>query len=319
MMKVLFLRGQVPADRDPKEIVFDKLSDNDDMWTHLAYELSKNGQGEIWYWGGKRNHLFADNFVERWIPSFDMDRHDFEAEVIFCRGGFKPYDQVLRRHPKAFKIYYGAGVRFLPQFGFRDYDLILVDSERQLQEARQKFPSVKSDLLIKPAAENIFKPRKKEIIYDIIFVVNHARMKGLDFFLENLPKDLKALVVGNTPKNIVSRYPHVKFTRRRLARKELPDFYAQAKVSVCCSTSYDSCPRVIPESLACDTPIVCLDSVHVWREKYINNFTGKVVNSGNFFQAIRDVMANISDYAPRTYYEENLSLKKCADKILENL
>tara|TARA_B100001778_G_C18597478_1_gene635527 strand:- start:1763 stop:2719 length:957 start_codon:yes stop_codon:yes gene_type:complete len=318
-MKLLFLRGQVPQDRNPQEIVFDRIEDNDDMWTQLAYEIAKDGSGQIWYWDGTRKKKFADNFIERWIPSFGSTKHDFDPDIIFCRGGFKPYDQVLRRHPNAFKIYYGAGVRYLPKFDFKGYNLILVDSERQLEEAKKKFPQIKSDLLIKPAAENIFRPVDGDVKYDIMFSVNHARMKGLDFFLENLPKDLKALVVGNTPKGIVNNNPHVTFTRKRLPRKDLPSYYAQAKIAVCCSTSYDSCPRVIPESLACDTPIVCLNSVHVWKDRYINDHTGKMAAKGEFFEAVREVLGNLESYQPRAYYDSHLSIAACKERILKQV
>ena len=127
-MKVLFLRGQVPQDRDPRQIMFDNLDDCDDMWTQLAYRISKDGYGEIWYWGGKRKVEYKSNFVEKWIPSFKSRDHDINPDVIFCRGGFPEYDRILKRNPDAFKIYYGAGRRFLPHPDFLDYDLILQDS-----------------------------------------------------------------------------------------------------------------------------------------------------------------------------------------------
>jgi len=318
-MKLLFLRGQVPQDRDPQEIVFDCIQDNDDMWTQLAFEMAKGEEGQIWYWGGKRKQRFSESFLERWIPNFGIDRHDFDPDVIFCRGGFEPYDKVLKRHPRAFKIYYGAGIRYLPKFGFRDYDLILVDSERQLQAAKDQYPRIKSDLLIKPAAENIFKPVHAEPEFDIMFAVNHAKMKGLDFFLKHLPSDLKAIVVGNTPKDIIRKSPQVHFTGQKLPRKDLPSCYARAKVSVCCSTSYDSCPRVIPESLACDTPIVVLDSVHVWRGRYINELTGRSSSPQDFFATVRGVSQNIHAYKPREYYDKNLSIAACKERILKSI
>jgi glycosyltransferase involved in cell wall biosynthesis len=318
-MKLLFLRGQVPQDRDPQEIVFDRIEDNDDMWTQLAFEMAKGDEGQIWYWGGKRKQRFSESFLERWIPNLGLDRHDFDPDVIFCRGGFEPYDKVLKRHPRAFKIYYGAGIRYLPKFGFKDYDLILVDSERQLQAAREQHPKIKSDLLIKPAAENIFQPAPPDIKYDVMFSVNHARMKGVDFFLKHLPSDLKAIIVGNVPVEMRRKHPHVTFTGRRIPRAELPAYYAQSKVAVCCSTSYDSCPRVIPESLACNTPIVVLDSVHVWRGRYINESTGKVSSPQDFFTTVRDVVRNVGAYEPKEYYDEHLSISACKERILRNI
>ena len=117
-MKLLFLRGQVPQDRDPQEIVFDRIEDCDDVWTQLAFALTgPNDSTELWYWGGKRKQAFSANFTERWLPSFDAELPNFEPDAIMCRGGFSTYHSVLKRFPKAFKIYYGAGQRFLPQKG----------------------------------------------------------------------------------------------------------------------------------------------------------------------------------------------------------
>lgn len=317
-MKVLLLRGQVPQDRNPEEIVFDRIEDNDDMWTQLIYSLSKNGHGQVWYWNGRRKKRFNDNFIERWMPSFVTTKYDFEPDIIFCRGGFKEYDVVLKRHPNAFKIYYGAGVRYLPKHGFKGYDMILVDSEEQLAEAKRLFPKVKSDLIIKPAAENIFYPQNAEIKYDIIFSVNHAKMKGTDFFFSNLKPGLKVVVVGNIPKSIRRQHPNV-FFAGRVSRKELPKFYAQAKVAVCCSTSYDSCPRVIPEALACNTPIVVLDSVHVWRNMYINKNTGISSSRADFFNNVQKIVDSFDEFEPRKYYEENLSILSSTNRILRYL
>ena len=130
-MKLLFLRGQVPTDRDPKEIVFDKLEDCDDVWTQLAYYLLRDSdKGEIWYWGGGRKHRFKPNFLERWLPSFDNDIPNYKPSVIMCRGGFQEYNSIIRRFPKAFVIYYGAGTRFIPRSNADRYDLILQDSPR---------------------------------------------------------------------------------------------------------------------------------------------------------------------------------------------
>ena len=141
-MKFLMLRGQVPTDRNPKEIVFDKIEEVDDVWSLLIYEMtSYEDQTELWYWGGNRSKLFAPNFLERWVPSFETYRNDFVPDVIFCRGGFQEYHPVLERFPKAIKIYYGAGRRFLPQPGFYDYDIILQDSPEQVEICKEKFPN----------------------------------------------------------------------------------------------------------------------------------------------------------------------------------
>ena len=158
-MNFLMLRGQVPQDRNPQEIVFDKIEDIDDVWTQLFISmLDKEDTGELWYWGGTREKKFLPNFTERWVPSFSTYKNSFVPDVTFCRGGFQEYHYILKMFNNSIKIYYGAGKRFLPQSGFSDYDIILQDSEKQVKICKQLFPSAFIILFIKPAPDNLFYP-----------------------------------------------------------------------------------------------------------------------------------------------------------------
>ncbi len=317
-MKILFLRGQVPQDRDPRQIMYDKIENNCDMWTQLAYTLSKQGQGELWYWNGKRKVRYADNFIERWIPNFKIAKHDFQPDVIFTRGGFKDYDVVLKRHPKSFKIYYGAGKRFFPKKMYSDYNLILVDTKAQLERVRQMFPTVKSDLIIKPVAENIFKTVVAEKKYDIILVGNYNPRvdKGHDFAFQRIPKNYKVLCAGIVPKKIRQKYPNVDFTGW-LPRNKLPKLYAKSKVAIVCCGTIDSCPRVIPEAIACDCPILVLDRINFSHERYINEQTGILTNENNFAKDLIRIIGEYGKFSPHEYYIKNLSLEISSKRILK--
>lgn len=318
-MKILMLRGQVPQDRDPKQIMFDKIEEVDDMWTQLAYELSKQDTGQIWYWNGKRKVRYTENFIERWIPNFKITKYDFKPDVIFTRGGFKSYDPILKRNSKAFKIYYGAGRRFYPRKMFSDYDLILVDTSKQLKSVRELFPTIKSDLIVKPVAENIFKPiSNKEKKYDIILVGNYNLKvnKGHDFAFERIPKHYKILCAGIVPKKIRRKYPNVEFTGW-LPRKRLPELYAQSKVAIVCCGTVDSCPRVIPEAIACNCPILVLDRINFSHKKYINEQTGILTNENNFVKDLIKMIGDYKQFSPSVYYKNNLSLEISSKKILE--
>ena len=267
-MKLLFLRGQVIQDRDPKQIMFDSLESCDDCWTQLAYALCKDDYGEIWYWNGKRKVAYKFNFIDRWVPSFKIAMPSFQPDIIFARGGFSEYDDILRKFPKAFKIYYGAGKRFYPTTNFKDYDLILNDTPEQVKKTREIFPFTRVELFIKPAAENIFYPHQYEKIYDVIMIGNKTKsnLKGHDFVLPNWPKNLSLLQVGIIQKDIINKYKNIDFTGW-VPRKKIPHLYAKAKVAIVCCTTKDSCPRVIPEALACNCPILVLDRVNFWKEK----------------------------------------------------
>lgn len=314
-MNFLFLRGQVPTDRDPQEIIFNTIQEVDDVWTQLIFNMTHvEDKTELWYWGGKREKKFSENFTERWIPFFSDYKNSFIPDVIFCRGGFLEYNHVLKRFPKAFKIYYGAGRRFLPE-GFTNYGLILQDSKEQLDMCRKKFPNIKSELFVKPAADNIFFPIKGvEKEFDVVFPANGTQeaIKGHSFVFGTAPKNLKILNLGNEgklrkPKNI---------ERVRVLRSQMSRNLQRAKVGiVCCDSSIDSCPRVIPEMLACDIPIVCFKHVRFWREKYITEETGLLAGKDDFWEKVDYALNNLDKFNPRKHYEEKLSLKKASEMI----
>lgn len=336
-MNFLMLRGQVPQDRDPQEIVFDYIAEVDDMWTQLFYNMlsfnTERGdkglkfvdQGELWYWGGTRTKLFNPNFVERWVPSFDTYETEFVPDVIFCRGGFQEYHTVLKRFPEAIKIYYGAGNRFMPQPGFSDYDIILQDSPEQVEECKAKHRKALVTLFVKPAADNIFYPIKKKKEYDVCFPANGSQpFKGHDFVYSTVPKDISVLNLGNP-----SRVPHPEnVTSYRVLRSEMAEHIAKCKVGiVVVQGNIDSCPRVIPEMLACNMPIVAMDHVRFWKDKYMESIidssslysTGEIAYVWNFWNVVRDVLKHWELYQPRIYYDHCLSMDKAVEFLLEKI
>ena len=319
IMKFLFLRGQVPQDRNPKEIVFDSIDECDDMWTQLAFEMSKHfDETELWYWGGTREKMFSSTFIERWIPSFKTHNTDFVPDVIMCRGGFKEYHDVLERYPNAYKIYYGAGRRYLPQPGFHDYDLILQDNIEQLKESQTKFPKSKSILYIKPAADNIFYPHEITQEYDICFPANGAQtFKGHSFVYQSIPKDFSLLNLGNKSK----LRPPSNAIQKRVLRTNMAKNISRCRVGiVAVSSAIDSCPRVIPEMLACNIPIVVMKNVRFWHEKYIiPGITGEIATKENFWETVQHVLENRIQYQPYKYYKENLSLDHAANYIIDQI
>jgi len=315
-MKFLFLRGQIPQDRSPKQIMFDNIADCDDMWTQLAFKmLSAKDKGELWYWGGKRKQRFADNFIERWISNFKSNKHDFGADVIMTRGGFPQFDSVIARHPSAKKIYYGAGKRFCPKS--TKYHVILVDSIEQQNSVSKKLPKSKCSVFVKPAAENIFYPTEVPKQYDVIFVPNmYSKRKRCKFFLNGVPDSLKVLVAGKIDKVAVRR-SNIKYVGW-VPRAKLRSLYAASKVAVCPSSGGDSCPRVIPESLACNVPILVSEDVNVWREKYINDQTGRMSSLDDFFPQLEQMVYNYESFSPYEYYKKHLSLD-VATKYIKKL
>jgi glycosyltransferase involved in cell wall biosynthesis len=205
---------------------------------------------------------------------------------------------------------------FMPQSAFKKYDLMLIDTPAQLEAARKAFPKIRSELFIKPAADNIFKPVEIEKEYDVIFSSNeHKRgIKGHDFILPALPKNIKMIQVGISSPKLQSRYPNIEFTGW-VPRKKIPSLYGKAKVAVVCCTNVDSCPRVIPEAIACNCPLLVLDTVNIWRDKYITPQTGKIASRNDFVSNIQQMISTYRDYDAYNYYQENLSLSVAAKHI----
>ncbi len=318
-MKFLMLRGKVPTDRDYKEIIFDKLEDCDDVWTQLFYKLlTDEDYGEVLYWGKSRFHRYKENFVERWVYSFKNYTPSFIPDIIWARGGFTEYHFILEKFPNSFKIYYGAGIRFLPQPGFSDYDLILQDSEARRKISQETFKNSYSTMFVKPAADNIFYPINVNKKYDICFPANRSQsFKGHDFVYNTVPKHLTILNLGNNPRK--EPVPENVFSIRVL-RNQMRYYISRCKVGIVTSnTNRDSCPRVLPEMLACNIPIVVLKGTHFWEEKYINDSwkiglpTGLISDKQNFWKSVESVLNNLSTYKPREYYEKFLSLETSAN------
>lgn len=317
-MKLLFLRGQVPQDRDPKQIMFASLEECDDVWTQLAARLAEGGYGEVWYWNGQRCVEYRNNFIERWMPDFGAAEHDFEPDIIFARGGFAEYDPILRRNPRAFKVYYGAGRRFLPTSAFTDYDLILNDSPEQLAITKKNFPHIKSSLFIKPAAENIFRPVPGSKEYDVIFVGNEmtSGIKGHEFLLPRIPQHLKMVQIGIASKKLRQAYPHIHFTGW-IPRRQIPLMYSKSKVAICGCDAIDSCPRVISEALACDCPVLILDGVRFWTDRYISESSGAVCPREKFTEKLLWMVENSDIFSPYDWYHSKLSISVAAKWILQ--
>ena len=120
--------------------------------------------------------------------------------------------------------------------------------------------------------------------------------------------------LGSNPHGLI--YPG-NVVSYRVLRSDMAKNIAKCKVGiVAVNSAIDSCPRVIPEMLACDVPIVVLNGVRFWQSKYIvSGVTGELATEDNFWGVVRNVLKNIDKYSPREYYMENLSLKKAVEFI----
>jgi len=249
----LFLRGHATALNEPY-----------DMWQSLFMALTGNDYGEMLCFGKPGTYQISQNFNIQCLENINTYNPKSHPDIIFARGGFPDYNKILKRYSQAKKIYYGAGVRYLPNDNIH-YDLILMDCHNHQKECKIKLPHIRSELWIKPAHENFIPPSLYTYEYDICYIGNGgASDKGHHFVKTTCPPYLKILHLGrksevDTSKNITHKY---------VERNEMPYWIGKCKIGILPYQSKDSCPRVISEMLACGLPIIAFDSINFWNDKY---------------------------------------------------
>lgn len=295
-MRWHFLRGQVPQDRSPKEIMWNSLEDSDDMWEHLFSSLvAEQDTGRIIYWGGHRRAYYRDNLCVEWVHS--LKGTNFEApDIIVARGGFKEYVPYLQKYPNAFKIYYGANHGCIPRDGIK-YDMVWVDCKAQanLVSSIGLVPYI----INKPAPSifNILKYRKK---WDCAFVAIHPndKRKQVDWVYKTCPSSLKILQLGNYPKGI--KVPK-NVTVKKILHPNMPKALNKCKVLIAPYTGEDSGPRCITEAEACGVKTISLNDVK------INTDNRACASKMNFWSVVKTmIQLNISPEATRLWYEDHI-------------
>lgn len=311
-MKLLLLRGRVPADRDPKEIMHDSIDSDDDIYTQLAYRISSDDYGEVWYWGKDRVVEYAPNFKVRWIKDFRKCIVGFNPDVVWARGGFKEYHPILKACSQSKRVYYGAGQRYLPPSGFSNYDLILQDTTTQAAVCLVKY-KCRVETWLKPAADNIIKPIDCEKEYDVCYIANgtQAKIKGIKWVYNTVPYGLKVLHLGNKSKY---KPPH-NVTCRRVLRHEIGEWINKCRVGIIPYSSIDSNPRALVEMLACRIPVIILKDVNY-------GAYGAVIQAtkSNFWQITTELVHSpdnaVYKYAER-WYDKYASLDVVAKELKE--
>ena len=305
MSNWLFLRGAWD------ERTQNSIDTDDDMWLQLFDELTKKERREIYFRGN--DSFFDSEYKNIRIFCGNENKVDYLREqFVFSRGGFDYYLPILKTAQFAYKIRYGAGKRYMPEPEI-DYQLVLVDTEEQKAEVLAKYPKANVHLFIKPAARH-FKPIDMEKEYDVCYIANgqQARFKGIEWVYNTAPKDLKILHLGYPSKF----KPPANVTCRRVDRIDMPAEINKCRIGIVPYGSIDSCPRVIPEMLACGLPLIILDTVNFWREKYI------YVDSDKdwFWAQVKTQLRQYDSIHSKSifkYYKENLSIPIAANHIKE--
>ena len=282
-MNWLFLRGRMERHSECKWKLLEECTD---MWTHLFAGIVKEEDfGDLLYSGGKRKIEYRNNFTEGWLPRFKKASWIHLPEVIVARGGFKEYVPLLKCFPKAKKVYYGANHGCIPKDGIK-YDLIMCDSEEQVKKCRKH--GLNGQLFIKPAAPQFY-PRFFKKKYDVGFsaIWPKDKRKNVAWVHKTAPKDLNILQMGHAckaPKNI---------SVKMIDHDKMPRAISRCKVIIAPYTGEDSCPRIIPEALACGVHVIALHGCQYWREKYPVDYISKK----HFWETVKRCVK---------YYQNNL-------------
>jgi len=104
-----------------------------------------------------------------------------------------------------------------------------------------------------------------------------------------------------------------------IPRQEVPGWACQAIMgAVCDDGQKDSGPRVLPEFLAMDMPVLVRDTVRTDLAAYVVPETGLIVDDAGpfaFHEAFEFIRSNPGTFQPRRYYYEHFTLGQAVARI----
>ncbi len=236
-----------------------------DVWVQIFAKLVGENKGTIYYKSKKEDLISYNKNIDILVspPETLKEKYLKRFDYVFCRGAFDYYLPILKKCKNAYKIRYAAGKRLMPEKNIH-YDLVLVDSAEQKKKVLKKFPNLNVKVFFKPAA-NHFKPIDIEKKYDVGFVaaIPEDARKRVVWVYKTVPKHLKVLQLGHTPKKL--KVPaNVKI--KHVKSDKMPRLLNQCRLIIAPYTSDDSGPRIVTEALACDVPVLALDSLRImWK------------------------------------------------------
>lgn len=303
-MNWLFLRGKMER---PKECSWHSLDECTDMWTHLFAEMvNEDDMGMVFYSNGTRSIMYKKNFGEVWVNSFKKPGIYGKPDIIVARGGFKEYVPLLKKYPEAIKVYYGANHGCIPKDGIK-YSVILCDSPEQALKCKER--GLNGKLFFKPAAPHFF-PRTVDKKYDVGYsaIWPKDKRKNVSWVHKTAPKELKILQMGHNCKSPSN------FSVKYISSDRMPRAISKCKVIIAPYTSEDSCPRIIPEALACGVPVIALKSCQFWKSKYSIAVKGK----DDFWDTVKTLVKKpvfSGENIIRQSYKRHLNVKEAADHL----
>jgi len=312
-MNALFLRYGKPVKVD--WTAWRTLADCDDMWIRLFFATAELGgwNATVQMCGKPQTTRFTPRQTLQWTERFGLDD---KVDVLWVRGRYG-YPPALDRHKSAYKVFLpcGSAIDVAPDRGF---DLVCVDSEMQIHAAAQRFKGARIMVLPKPAIGDIFKPVRTQKDRDVVFNCHRLDdFKGYSWLVERLPAGTKVLRIG--PKDrwfAAAQHLDVEWTGK-IDIRDVPAQACRAKVGVVCDDGkWDSGPRILPEFLAMNIPVIVRNTVRASR-MYVGPETGAWVddNVARFQATLKYLLHDAAFMRTRDYYVDHMSLSVTANRL----
>jgi len=335
-LKILFLRSAHSGDdeRGGPEPSPD-LAKMADMWTLLfdaVLARLPNAKGLIARVGRPYTVQYNDRLTEVRVPDL-LALSAWNPNAIIDRGGYKEYLPIHAATPDAFRLYVGCGSRWNPRAvkwlqGVR-YDMTLVDSPGQMEAMADEMSGAAGVVVFhKPAAETIFKPVDVPKRYHVVFICHrdgtlnphcHEEFKGIEWIAERIPDGLRVLRIGPRDEWFTRASKRLDVTVTGLIpRAHVPRWACQAEVGVVCDNGHkDSGPRVLPEFLAMDIPVIVRKTVRTDHWHCVPALAGKSVGEdpAEFVSALAAIQGSLGSFRPRLVYDGRMSIGVAADRL----
>ena len=305
---------------------FEDVATSSDFWLVFADCLQRYfSEVELWYQTDPEHPVgeftHSTGLVERFFKK-NFETFPGSPDVLFVRGDHKEYYPVVASCSFAQRVYYPSGNYFIPNCDF-NWDVCFVEDQRQVNEVNEK---TGADIFLfkKSCVDKYFLYWNEPKKYDLCVVCNAPQYKRKRFLLlkdvlDNMEKETTALVIGLTSKKVMKEFKNYPVTFSGfVGRKEIGRYMSQCKIGLVLSSAEgEGSPRVIQEFLASNIPVVITEQ-GIYSSYYINEKTGRTARvSDSLGKICTKVLERYSQYRPRDYFIENLSMERSIQNFVK--
>lgn len=244
-------------------------------------------------------------FKQVWVHNFIEIGKYPQPIISLWRGGFKEYDEVVKKIKVGFSMYLGTGKRVYPQFG-GNYNIYLQEDLKDYNENYNNLP------FYKISAPKVFHKRSEDCYsWDICWPCNNTqwKYKGQTEFIEILSKSkllkkLRIIHCGNQPDKLKKLCEKNNITNidflGHIDRMDLSDILKKSRFGLCMSNREDGCPRVVTEILGTGTPLIISEKTRLlpfYKEGGVieinsNNAEKQILHNIKNYKTIKNILYN---------------------------